>query len=691
MTEVVHCPHCGVGLDADAPHGLCPSCLLEEGMKDPGDGLGSRPPLEATSPVIGFRPPAASDLAQHFPQMEILELLGYGGMGAVYKARQVRLDRLVALKVLPSEAGRDPSFAERFTREARALARLSHPHIVGVHDFGEDEGLFYFIMEYVDGANLRRLLADGPLSPALALQIIPQICDALQYAHEEGIVHRDIKPENILLDQKGRVKIADFGLAKLVGVTPTYLTLTGSHQVMGTLYYMAPEQMVRSHTVDHRADIYSLGVVFYEMLTGELPLGRFAPPSHKAAVSRQLDEIVLRALASEPERRFQRVSELRLAVEELAPKGLATPSPEPAKAVPAAQVISVPCALDVFDRHEGDFVHAKGLVRLEDDSLVLEFMTEGALESNSKTPIQEKRIPLNEIASLSLDRGWGTKLVIRTTRLSILAGVAGADQGQVKLAIATDDWAAAHELVSTFMQRRYFPGSPGLPRGRYSREARPNLNLELVHLDAKGPAAGLIVTAIFAALAWVLLLTLVPVHSYTAYEPYPKGSAYNIINGISERAVYYYSPLGKQYPFLILIPVIPLVALLYGALKLRKLQGYEFALIAAILAMVPWSPAVVLGIPMGIWTLVFLTRPQTKAAFAFHLNLPGHSAGPMPVLPTTCENPRPRRGPLRMLASFVHSVRNYCLDSRMSMPPTGMNRPAAPKEEGQAEEHRTGN
>src|SRR5205823_8596427 len=141
------------------------------------------------------------------------------------------------------------------------LARLSHPNIVMVFDFGEADGLFYFSMEFVDGRNVRQLLQAGELATAQTLQIVPQVCDALRYAHDEGVVHRDIKPENILIDKKGRVKIADFGLAKLVGLTPAYLTLTGASEVMGTLYYMAPEQSRRSHLAEHRADIYSLGVV----------------------------------------------------------------------------------------------------------------------------------------------------------------------------------------------------------------------------------------------------------------------------------------------------------------------------------------------------------------------------------------------------------------------------------------------
>ena len=158
-----------------------------------------------------------AEVAELFPQFEILELLGHGGMGAVYKARQPALDRLVALKILPPQASDDSGFADRFTREARALARLSHPNIVAVHDFGQAGGLHYFVMEYVEGVNLRQLEQAGKLSPREALKIIPQICDALQFAHDEGIVHRDIKPENMMLDKKGRVKIADFGLAKILG------------------------------------------------------------------------------------------------------------------------------------------------------------------------------------------------------------------------------------------------------------------------------------------------------------------------------------------------------------------------------------------------------------------------------------------------------------------------------------------
>jgi tRNA A-37 threonylcarbamoyl transferase component Bud32 len=278
-------------------------------------GLGNR--NETTTRVGQFTPPKPNELARHFPQLEILDLIGQGGMGAVYKARQRGLDRIVALKILSPAASREPAFAERFHREARALGRLNHPNVVAIYDSGTADDLYYLLMEYVDGISLREAIRTGELSSAEALAIVPQICDALQYAHNAGIVHRDIKPENILLNKQGQVKIADFGLARLLGKTAEDFTLTATHQVMGTPRYMAPEQLEGSRGVDHRADIYSLGVVFYEMLTGELPLGHFEPPSKKVHVDIRLDEVVLRTLAKEPELRYQHASEIKTDVQSI--------------------------------------------------------------------------------------------------------------------------------------------------------------------------------------------------------------------------------------------------------------------------------------------------------------------------------------------------------------------------------------
>lgn len=258
-----------------------------------------------------FEPPSIGKLVELFPSLEIIELIGVGGMGAVYKARQSGLDRLVALKILPEEFGKDVKFALRFTREARTLAKLTHPNIVSVFEFGKAEDTYYFLMEFVDGSTLRDVVSAGNLDPEHALAIVPHLCDALQYAHDKEIVHRDIKPENILISVDGSVKIADFGLSRILGNESQQEMLTGTHQVMGTPRYMAPEHLEGSHGVDHRADIYSLGVVFYEMLTGELPIGRFAAPSKKVQIDVRLDEVVLRSLEKEPQRRYQRASQIK--------------------------------------------------------------------------------------------------------------------------------------------------------------------------------------------------------------------------------------------------------------------------------------------------------------------------------------------------------------------------------------------
>ncbi len=275
--------------------------------------------------------PSAEELSPSFPDFLILEPIGFGGMGQVYKAVHKKLDRVVALKILPQALAQDPAFEERFHREARALAQLNHPGVLTVHDFGESGGYFYIVAEYVDGMNLRELLHMGRLAPEEAFRYVPQICDALQFAHDHGVVHRDIKPENILIDAFGQVRIADFGLAKLVGVPASMPALTETRQVLGTPHYMAPEQIDNPERVDHRADIFSLGVVIYEMLTGQLPLGRFEPPSSRAKVGHGVDEAVMRSLSREPGQRYSSVDEVKRAV-------------EAKQAVEGAQVLAEPTA-----------------------------------------------------------------------------------------------------------------------------------------------------------------------------------------------------------------------------------------------------------------------------------------------------------------------------------------------------------
>ncbi len=290
------CPTCSQPIPADAPGGFCPACLLREADE----------PFSS-----GNEAPSVEEIAAAFPNLKVIRLLGRGGMGFVYEARQNDLERTVAIKVLSPQLGTDPTFAERFAREARILAKLQHPNIVTLFEHGEQGGFYYLLMEHVDGVNLRQAMQAGRFTPEQALAIVPAICDALQTAHTQGIWHRDIKPENILLDKEGRVKIADFGIARILGDPARNFTLTQTGNALGSSAYMAPEQFEDPRKIDHRSDIYSLGVVLYEMLTGELPLGRFPTPSQRAAVDARIDEIVLRTLEKERELRQQSATQVK--------------------------------------------------------------------------------------------------------------------------------------------------------------------------------------------------------------------------------------------------------------------------------------------------------------------------------------------------------------------------------------------
>ena len=347
MNDRQTCPECGARKTSTDPNMPCSACLMKLGMQTWEGGYGATGGgadsmgLAYTQAIANVESPISlEELRQAFPQFDIIEVIGVGGMGVVYRANQKSLDRIVALKVIKPGPKQGQDFAARFSREAKALARLSHPNIVTVHDFGTVNGLYYFVMEFVDGLNLRQLIRSKNLNSRDALEIVPAVCDALQYAHDNGIVHRDIKPENILVDKQGRVKIADFGLAKMLDTDGQNRMLTQTNHVMGTAHYMAPEQVEKPLEVDHRADIYSLGVVIYELLTGELPIGRFAPPSRKAKIDVRLDEIVLQTLEKEPAMRYQRVNDIKTDISSVsANKAYAVPAQQPAKQYSANQYI----------------------------------------------------------------------------------------------------------------------------------------------------------------------------------------------------------------------------------------------------------------------------------------------------------------------------------------------------------------
>ncbi len=265
------------------------------------------------------------------PGYELVELLGKGGMGEVWRARQTSLGRLVAVKLLPPRFAKDPEFVARFDKEAQALASLSHPGVVQIIDRGQAGDHYYFAMELVPGINLREMMASGRLPVRDAARIGTQIARAIDYAHEMKVVHRDLKPENILIDARGHVKIADFGLAGMKG-NERDIALTATAVAMGTVNYMAPEQRRDAKNVDHRADLYSLGVLLYEMFTGEVPLGRFKLPSQKVpGLDTRVDEIVGALLETEPEARPARANLVAEVLEQVTPSSGA---PIPASSLP---------------------------------------------------------------------------------------------------------------------------------------------------------------------------------------------------------------------------------------------------------------------------------------------------------------------------------------------------------------------
>lgn len=256
-----------------------------------------------------WEPPSPESLESSFPGYSNFSFLDRGGMGAVYAATQASLERRVAIKILPPELLDDEGFMDRFKQEANLLARLQHPHIVAVYDYGvTGEGHHYIVMEYVEGVSLQEILRRDKITTTRALTITAQVCEALHYAHERGVIHRDIKPSNILIDERGLVRVADFGLAKnsLEEKNPAR-----TKAFMGTIGYSAPELHSRSSQMDRRSDIFSLGVTLYEMLTGMLPVGVFDPPSKRAGTPVHVDKIILRALKQLPEDRYTTAQQMR--------------------------------------------------------------------------------------------------------------------------------------------------------------------------------------------------------------------------------------------------------------------------------------------------------------------------------------------------------------------------------------------
>lgn len=267
-----------------------------------------------------YQPPSLEEVQALLPHLEILSYIGHGGMGTFYKARHPRLDRLVAIKILLIDPNSDSSFIEGFKREARAMAGLSHRNIIGIYDFGETDSALYLIMEYVQGDILERLIESRGFGLQEVVNILMQVCDALDHSHKQGVIHRDLRMGNTMLNISKEIKVGDFGLARLIGEELFRRNLTAENRAMGTMDYVAPEQYTPGMAFDLRADIFSLGLMLYKLATRTLPRGAFVPPSHFVPdLDPRVDEIVIRCMQRDPENRYQTVVDVRTQLDSLRP------------------------------------------------------------------------------------------------------------------------------------------------------------------------------------------------------------------------------------------------------------------------------------------------------------------------------------------------------------------------------------
>jgi len=551
-------------------------------------------------------PPTAEEIAKLFPQLEILELLGRGGMGAVYKARQPRLNRMVALKILASDKKGDAQFAERFEREARTLALLHHPNIVAIYDFGEAQGNFYLVMEFVDGLTLRQLLQTRKLSPEEALAIVPKICEALQYAHQQGIVHRDIKPENILLDKQGQIKIADFGIAKILG-QEAQTGLTQEQQIIGTPHYMAPEQVERPKTVDHRADIYSLGVVLYEMLTNELPLGKFAPPSRKVQVDVRLDEVVLHALEKEPDRRYQQARQVQTDVEAIQSSGM-KPSAGAAGIAAAASAetptekIILPAFLlafffGIFGAHRfyvGKF--RSGLVQLGGVLWCVFLIIACAYNPPHGEPLLGIMLGFSAFGCIIVANidwilivckafrdGEGKRITEWVRPKTAADAAANVNPGGTTLS-----GAPPVNPTSATPPKQSF-SAPVSAMGSPAAVTTTGGNAKII-----APAVALMISA-----GWELLGATTGLLALAGTPISWPGFAFPHFGALTVFSVFAFS-------------LAPALVIFFGAYQMLRLQSYAWSMAAAIVSIIACS---LIGLPVGIWALIILAQPDTREAF----------------------------------------------------------------------------
>ena len=623
MSEAKKCGQCQREIPSHAPFGICPVCVLNLATEN------SEPQVTDSRPqAVSESVPEPHELAGKFPNLEIVSLLGRGGMGAVYLARQTSLDRIVALKVLSSGLADDPSFTERFAREAKTLAKLTHPNIVTVFDSGQCGDGSYLVMEYVEGVNLRDAILSKTIDPARALAIVQQICDALQHAHDAGVIHRDIKPENILIDRNGLVKIADFGLAKLLQPKAEQYSLTGTRQVLGTRNYMAPEQIESPESVDHRADLYSLGVVLYELLTGELPIGRFAPPSSKSGCSQQLDSLVMRTLEKDPGQRFQQASMIGSAVRELESSiGLATGSTSLVEAITRTENVSafasnrnepliepIPFSISNIKSTSSlakkgkvsmHIAKAQGLLHAFEDRIELEYRVHDPIEKDAAN-LQVAAIRLDDLSSVKFEPAWwgGAGLRFQAMSLSSVEKIPKARQGAFCVNVKQRDRASAHEFAD-IANRKIVSRNPKRSSANRNRDFEPVVTLEdMVLLDErlKVPCLGFWIAGIATFLSGILLIAA----SITSvFHP----DIRPILDKNPIVPIEFIEWLG---PMFFLTSIIPVIA----AYSLKRHRNYHLSVVMLLAMLAPWiSPLFIMQIPLAIWALVVLCMPTTRRVF----------------------------------------------------------------------------
>ncbi|MFO1065406.1 MAG: serine/threonine-protein kinase [Pirellulales bacterium] len=503
-------------------------------------------------------------LRSQFPQLDILRMVGRGGMGAIYQARQTSLDRDVAVKVIDRSVSDDPAFLERFEREAKALARLSHPNIVAVYDYGRTpDGLAYFIMEFVQGLNLREVLQSMSVDVPYALEIIRAVSDALDYAHSKGIIHRDIKPENILLSDDGRIKLADFGIAKVAdGLGDKKITVT--NQVLGTVHYLAPEQLASPTEVDHRIDIYALGVILYELLTGQVPVGSFEVPSQiNPQVNPALDEIVVRALQRRPTARYQRVDELRSALHQFQQSfGQVNPAPFDAERFSASLPATVPFLCEGMK----GWALVQGTLQATDDGLRIEFQSQDKIIGRIRSRVQTLDLPWDRLVRVVYRPGlMQSSLQIYGDSFSLFSDFPRTEDGCMAVTIRRQN----QELVAAVLQR--------------ITAKRPKLVTGPLNTNSLRQPIVLAVP-VFLILYAILNAGVLAI-SETAI-------------GTSSMPVVYQA-MAAVFVGICLAPIMitQLVAgIVYAATGIKKVGQ-----LGALVAMIPLTPIAFVSIPFGIW------------------------------------------------------------------------------------------